>query len=865
MLRSPSNSQSSSPHYSASHEQRRILVRERLDDAGNPILNGIDYLEVASDRHTIFVYFIHPITIPITLENIYISRAAENRSAAEQPADSSEVLVQSLSFFEKRLTLGVQPPADSLPYCLSLIQHLTDETTPLAGIDTKLAQVEFVFQAGGMSEFDCQVSPDPAPPLPPAPTIDYLAKDYSSFRQLMLDRLAVTLPQWKERSPADLGMVMVELLAYAGDYLSYYQDAVATEAYLGTARKRMSVRRHARLLNYRMHDGCNSRVWVSLTVSAAANGTVLPGPSAFPPRRGQSFRSGLRFLSRIRELPPVLNRVQFNAAIDREVLIFETLHDLVLHSACNRLEIYTWGEQDYILPIGTTQATLKDPEAVLSQHLKPGMVLILEEVGIYQAEVRIDPDINHRHAILLTKITPGYDPLLETKYVEIEWAIEDALPFELTIALVINHQPYANFTVALGNVVLADHGRTVEHEDDRRLDPIPDGGRYRPRLLQRNLTQQGQVQRFTGERVPVNLNPLRDRPDPLQPDSAPHLDPQVSAKQALQWDLQQVMPAIFLEEFDRHHTFTSHWVVRRDLLNSDRFARDFVAETEEDHRVYLRFGDGELGRIPPADKTLKAIYRVGNGTAGNVGADAIAHIFTEQPEFMNILTVRNPLPASGGCDPESMEQVKLYAPQAFRTLQRAVTEADYAQLTEQFPSVTRALATRRWTGSWYTMFITVDRQGGLPIDDAFKQDLKAFLEPFRLTGHDLEIESPRFVALDIAITVQILPTYFASQVTQALQLAFSNQRLPNGILGFFHPDRFTFGQPVYLSQVIERAMQIAGVQSVSVTRFQRWGLPSQQELELGRISFRRLEIARLDNDATRPGSGKLELKIQGGL
>ena len=53
----------------------------------------------------------------------------------------------------------------------------------------------------------------------------------------MLDRLSIVLPEWQERNPADAGMALVEVLAYAADYLSYHQDAAATEAYLGTARK----------------------------------------------------------------------------------------------------------------------------------------------------------------------------------------------------------------------------------------------------------------------------------------------------------------------------------------------------------------------------------------------------------------------------------------------------------------------------------------------------------------------------------------------------------------------------------------------------------------------------------------------------
>ena len=63
-------------------------------------------------------------------------------------------------------------------------------------------------------------------------TIDQLfGESNASFRQLMLDRIAVLSPEWQERNPADVGIALIELLAYAGDYLSYRQDAVATEAY----------------------------------------------------------------------------------------------------------------------------------------------------------------------------------------------------------------------------------------------------------------------------------------------------------------------------------------------------------------------------------------------------------------------------------------------------------------------------------------------------------------------------------------------------------------------------------------------------------------------------------------------------------
>ena len=111
----------------------------------------------------------------------------------------------------------------------------------------------------------CATATAPAP----GPVIDYLARDFASLRQALLDRLSLTMPDWTEPHLPDVGIALVELLAYAGDLLNYRLDAVGTEAYLDTARLRTSVRRHARLVDYRMHDGCAARAYVCLAVTGA--------------------------------------------------------------------------------------------------------------------------------------------------------------------------------------------------------------------------------------------------------------------------------------------------------------------------------------------------------------------------------------------------------------------------------------------------------------------------------------------------------------------------------------------------------------------------------------------------------------------
>jgi hypothetical protein len=817
------------------------------------LLNGIDYLEVSADQKTLFVTFIHPLTTPLRQENVIIEGGTRICS----------LQVESASAFARLLTLRVNQPGDLSTYTLRLVKSINDRTSP-PGYDSQLSQIDFLFRVTELSEFDCEPSPKLADKPPAPPAIDYLAKDYASFRQLMLDRLAVTMPKWQERNPSDLGVMLVELVAYAADHLSYYQDAAATEAYLGTARKRVSVRRHARLLNYGMHDGCNARTWIALQVSAAANGQILQGAT--------SDRPGTRCLTKGQDLPLILTDDVFRQAVESGVQVFETLHDLMLHQVCNEIQFYTWGDEQCSLPAGATHVTLVDRNGALAQHwlpLRPGkpIFLLFEEViGPISGRPQ-DADPTRRHVVRLTNVTQTVDPLFNVNVLEVEWGLEDALPFPLVISTLVNQYPVANLTVARGNVVLADHGCSLDPEVLPEIDD-PDL-RYRPRLQNGPLTQQGMVQTATGTKLVF--------------------DPTGSAAAALRWEIQVAQPAITLQEITASGASDPalRWRPQRDLLNSDRFARDFAVETEEDGRAYLRFGDGISGKRPPSDTLLTATYRIGNGRAGNIGADAIAHLYsptqTLHPWFLSPISpsphlpippslhppisphpIRNPLPARGGTDPESLTQVRLYAPQAFRTQQRAVTEADYAEITQRFPGVRKALATRRWTGSWYTIFITVDRSGGLPLDQDFKEKLSQFLERYRLTGHDLELESPRLVPLAIALKITVAPNYFRSQVKAALQLAFSNQVLPDGRLAFFHPDNFTFGQPVYLSQVIAAALQVVGVQSVEATQFQRRGPVSRTALEAGQISFDRLEIALLNNDPTAPEEGEIKFDMEGG-
>ncbi len=110
------------------------------------------------------------------------------------------------------------------------------------------------------------------------PVIDYLTKDYTGFRQGMLNQIPLLLPQWTDRSEADFGVVLIELMAYVADILSYYQDRVANEAFLASATQRRSVADLLRLIDYQIDPGLAASALVHFDVAAdvVVSGTALP-------------------------------------------------------------------------------------------------------------------------------------------------------------------------------------------------------------------------------------------------------------------------------------------------------------------------------------------------------------------------------------------------------------------------------------------------------------------------------------------------------------------------------------------------------------------------------------------------------------
>ena len=192
-------------------------------------------------------------------------------------------------------------------------------------------------------------------------------------------------------------------------------------------------------------------------------------------------------------------------------------------------------------------------------------------------------------------------------------------------------------SVARGNIVLADHGRTIRGEglpavpSSSLVLATPAGDRCHPKLPQP---------------VPSRYRPQLSRGPLTQ--VIPLTDPQGAASTIFTGDLAQALPAVQLKDNSGRD-----WNVRSDLLASDPLATDFVVEVEDGKTATLRFGDNTNGISPAAGTSFTANYRIGNGAIGNVGVAALAHVVSDNP---NIDGVRNPLAARGGTDPKASKR-----------------------------------------------------------------------------------------------------------------------------------------------------------------------------------------------------------------
>ena len=828
--------------YFCTKQNRRTLVLQ------HPTLNGIDYLEVCQSepdcgcgRKLLLTFLKDARNLGITPQQVLIAGGA----AADQSATPVEAITVTPpnAGAPTVVTVTLNEPGDFSTFTLTLVADASSPyPDPPDGIDPQLASVEFSFKAGCGTVADCLPGNCCPPPASPKIDINYMAKDFDAFVQVMRDRMAVIAPGTLETHPSDFGVALVELMAYAADRLSYRQDAVGTEAYIGTARSRISLRRHSKLVDYTISEGSNARTWVFVKLQPGATAPV-------------KVPAGTQLFPNVPGLAPALSPASREAIqlISTSTLGFTTMADATLYQEQDDMPVYTWSDTDCCLATGALEATLKG--SFLSLH--PGDVLIFEEVKGPLTGDDSDADPAKRWAVRLTGVQffdyrnrPLVDPLDQTPITNIRWGAADALPFPICLSSESDEGvPVSGVSIVHGNNIPADHGLWQPPESLDAVPPAP------PAPVTASSCTCGGTQPVDGP-LPRYTPQLSKSPltfalpfDPTQPASA-----FVTATG-------QGVPQLTVTD-DRNRP----WKILGDLLSSQSTDTVAVVEIERDNNAYLRFGDGQYGAAPDVGMTFTATYRAGNGASGNIGRDSLGHIVLGTNAAVNstILAVRNPLPGAGGVDPESMEHIRQQAPFSFQTQLRAVTEDDYGNAAAALPGVREARGTLRWTGSWYTAFVSLDPTADGPPGATLLTSTENSLELLRMAGVDLDVEGAIIVGLRLEMSICVDTDHFRSDVEEAVRKVFTSGNQCTGQPGILNPANFSFGQTIYASPLIAAAQTVEGVTSSTLTVFERMDAPSDQGLQQGYLTMGRTEIARCDNDPNRLDHGIFVLHMDGG-
>jgi hypothetical protein len=226
-------------------------------------------------------------------------------------------------------------------------------------------------------------------------------------------------------------------------------------------------------------------------------------------------------------------------------------------------------------------------------------------------------------------------------------------------------------------------------------------------------------------------------------------------------------------------------------------------------KTQVVFGDGVEGAtLPTGSNNILASYRVGTGSAGNVPAGTITTL-VDRP--VGVSGVTNPQTATGGQDPQSINEIRANAPLTVLTLGRAVSLADYQNLASSFAGISKASALWIPNGAYRGVFLTVASSNGaqlLPSSQTWSNLIAA-----------LNSYGNPHVALNVA---SYFETTFGLKANILYDPAYSQPAVEAAILSLLQSTycfaNRTFGQGVTNDEIAALLQSVPGVVAVNVTK-----------------------------------------------
>lgn len=741
--------------------------------------------------------------------SVHLARPAqgiERSSVKVEGGDSrvplpSDVIVGSTDVIEVRFPYR----GDHSPYTIRLLDGGVDPLHPF------FDRASFSFYIDCPSG-DCRPPGTDAVPQPAkAPAIDLKTKDYRGFVQVVGDWLTAVHPQFGDRQPASFDQMLVEALCHQADLLSYYQDRVANEAFIDSARERHAMRQHGVLLGYQLDDGEAARTVLSFDVGGAG---ALPKGVV----------------------------VDLKGAPGEAAIVFVTSASVTVDPAWNRgaMRLAAWpGASDAVVPAGSRDLLLFGH----AHHLAPSQRLAL----VYREEAQL---------VTLDEVVetmlPGWvaDPAdLPSNAVANVTRIRFSPP---TVGPITPWATTEGFAIA-GNLVDAVHGQPRLAVAGPGAVPL---GALQIPLTRRTATVAPQSIGAGPTRWLLRALRVPEGPVLFDRDAAGRLVPALSLSVSGEvWSRENTLA--LSQAFDHHYVAESDAEGRIWLQFGDGVRGAAIAVNRLDALTFT---------VPDS---IEIRYRIGHPTAGNCAAGSLNRIDIAATRLntgvdltlAGIAAVTNVVAGRSGRLPEGLDHARFGIPDTLRhgPLRRAVTLADYAAAAASVDGVARAAAVDLG-GIFNSVAILVDPKGRRRPPPELVAAVEARIEGLRMAGREHRVLPPVYVPIELRLAVcpasAQMGQIVRERVLQALRPGAETRP------GFFHPDQLSFGQAIELGDVLAHVQSVPGVRSAKIFVFRRLGIagvpPISAVLTMGPT-----EVPVLDADENRPENGILKVAVLG--
>jgi predicted phage baseplate assembly protein len=244
------------------------------------------------------------------------------------------------------------------------------------------------------------------------------------------------------------------------------------------------------------------------------------------------------------------------------------------------------------------------------------------------------------------------------------------------------------------------------------------------------------------------------------------------------------------------------WPLRYTPVGLGPDDRGYLLRLAEDQTASVVGLDGSRGRrFPSGSENVRARYRVGIGRPGNVDANTITLLATKP---LGVVAVTNPVPATGGADPESGDDIRRNVAVPLRALDRLVSVPDYADFARAFAGIGKASADRLVVRGREEIVVTVAGVDDAPIadDSALRRNLLAALRTFGDPLIGVRVLVRERLVMRLALTV----TIYADR-----DWAVVSAQLRAGLAAAFSFDGRELGRSVAGSEVLVAAHRVPGV------------------------------------------------------